>query len=91
MTFFDVYFNKGFVGKLHIDQAMRMSFSYDDEYIQNQGESISLTIPVDIKHHKDDVVKEFINGNYSPVDIKSAERILKITQTNHERVLEALA
>ena len=37
LSTFDVYFNDAFVGKLNIDKAMRMSFIYDDVYMEQKN------------------------------------------------------
>ena len=68
---FDVYFNDAFVGKLNIDKAMRMSFTYDDVYMAQKGHSISLTTPSNIKQHEDNIVFPFIENLLPEGEVRS--------------------
>jgi len=91
MNTFDVYFNDAFVGKLNIDKAMRMSFVYDEAYIEAEGPSISLTIPSTIKHHTDDDIFPFIENLLPEGEIRSLiQRQNKIEEGNFTRFIELL-
>lgn len=90
-NFFDVYFNDAFVGKLNIDKSMRMSFSYDDAYMEKQGEPISLTIPSSVKEHEDDVVFPFIENLLPEGEIRTLiQQQNKIEEGNFSRFIELL-
>jgi len=88
---FDVYFNDVFVGKLNIDLAMRMSFIYDDIYMEQKGPSISLTIPSNIKQHEDDIVFPFIENLLPEGEIRTLiQGQNKIEEGNFARFIELL-
>jgi serine/threonine-protein kinase HipA len=88
---FDVYFNDVFVGKLNIDKAMRMSFIYNDVYMEQKGPSISLTIPLSVKQHEDSAVFPFIENLLPEGEIRSLiQRQNKIEAGNFSRFIELL-
>jgi serine/threonine-protein kinase HipA len=91
LSIFDVYFNDVFVGKLNIDKAMRMSFIYEDSYMERKGHSISLTMLSSIKQHEDDVVFPFIENLLPEGEIRSLiESKNKIEEGNFARFIELL-
>ena len=88
---FDVYFNDAFVGKLNIDKTMRMSFIYDDVYMEQKGPSISLTIPSSIKQHEDNSVFPFFENLLPEGEIRSLiQGQNKIEEGNFARFIELL-
>ncbi|MCG8611174.1 MAG: HipA domain-containing protein [Pseudomonadales bacterium] len=91
MNIFDVYFNSLLAGQLTIDNAMRMRFSYAEDYRANQGEPISLTMPVSTKNHSDDVVFPFVENLLPEGEIRMLIQYQnKIEDGNFARFIELL-
>lgn len=90
-TLLNVFMNERQAGELNIDDNMRMSFCYAEDYIAIQGQAISLTLPVVDCTYPDAVVFPFVENLLPEGEIREKIRELhKIEDGNYERLLELL-
>ncbi|GAA6134938.1 type II toxin-antitoxin system HipA family toxin [Oceaniserpentilla sp. 4NH20-0058] len=88
---FNVYMNERLAGQLFVDDSMRMSFCYAAEYIELEGTSISLTLPVVGEAYSDALVFPFVENLLPEGEIRQKIQDLhKIEDGNYERLLDIL-
>lgn len=88
---FNVYMNERLAGVLSVDDNMRMSFCYDDHYIEIKEPAISLTLPVIDCSYPDALVFPFLENLLPEGEIRQKIQDLhKIEDGNYERLLEIL-
>lgn len=88
---FDVYLNEALAGVLAIDDAMRMEFSYNGDYLKQQGSVISLAMPLAEKNYQDAVVFPFVENLLPEGEIRNLiQKQHKLEEGNFERLIELL-
>lgn len=62
MSTFDLYFGDDLAGKLVIDDASRMTFKYNQAYVESEKPAISKSLPLSTRRYEDRVVFPFIEN-----------------------------
>lgn len=91
MTALDVYLHKDLVGTLERGDQARLSFRYRSEWVEREGETISLSLPLRREPFEDEECRPFFAGLLPEGEfLRSIARFFQVSAENPFSVLQQI-